>query len=542
MTDLGSDKNASNQFVKPRIFDWFIAMLAISVGLSTMLISNCDLNSSLQRVTPFLFTFQVMYVCSGLGLLIYYLFRAQSFWYYLFRGLLVLAFFVSCLIGFIIKDYYSVLIFVLLSFLTLLTTIDLHRSEKKFGLFVYTFALLFPCVYLISPSEYDVSFLHFHNRDRLVVAGIWFFLILLAGLIALIIRKKGAKENLIIVFGGGIFFVLISFWMVDILAWQKSIILLVVGITCFILRPWREFNFKVLINRYIFLALFLFTNSLIFLYIFSLLIIQNNTMLLEKSDLKDKIYHAKNLVEEIIEEDITTLEFVALNKELKKALKERDENILAGFTQVVYYSQFYLSRVVIADPDGEILTVYPNGKDLDGSLNYKENFYGAKEKRDTYIFDKLLSMHPEQQLILTITTPVFGEKDEVLGYLSMVLDKNRIEHKLQQLANIEKGQFFFMMDENGKIIFHPDKSIEGRMVNIGEMKENEVIETFGFDNEMILQTSISVDSVDWLIVASSLVEELLNPIKIVGIIAYTIILTFIGGLILVFYLMRKKFY
>ena len=125
-----------------------------------------------------------------------------------------------------------------------------------------------------------------------------------------------------------------------------------------------------------------------------------------------------------------------------------------------------IDSVSITDAQGYVLTAFPhNSQYRKGDfMGYTGYFQKAVQQQWTYISDVLLSDNNEP--ILAICIPLIDERGKLERVVSLTLNlnENRFLRTLFQNVELGAGGYVYILDRNGRILSHPDKSYIGSEV------------------------------------------------------------------------------
>ena len=122
-----------------------------------------------------------------------------------------------------------------------------------------------------------------------------------------------------------------------------------------------------------------------------------------------------------------------------------------------------IDSVSVADATGYVLASFPNNSEYRPGeyMGYTGYFQKAVQQRWTYISDVLMSVNG--QPIIVICIPLRDERGEFKRVVSLTLnlDENRFLHTLFQNVDLGASGYVYIIDKNGRILSHPDKSYIG---------------------------------------------------------------------------------
>ncbi len=207
----------------------------------------------------------------------------------------------------------------------------------------------------------------------------------------------------------------------------------------------------------------------------------------------------------------------------------------AEVDRLKYQSDHYNS-VVIGDAEGRLINFSPNILNIDrNKIQTTPGIQASLKNKKTYISSPYYSV--KDNLIVFLSQPIFDKDNHYKGFIGSAIylkQKNIINHLLTINYSYKKS-YMYVIDQNNKIIFHPDTKRIGETVrnNTGlkymQATKNgniRLINSRGVDN---LAGFSYIPSTKWLIVSQQPTNELLEQ-------ASTIIYKVTGGIFL-FYLL-----
>ncbi len=129
------------------------------------------------------------------------------------------------------------------------------------------------------------------------------------------------------------------------------------------------------------------------------------------------------------------------------------------------------NSIIIVNKQGEILGVSPQSLELQ---NRKVDSFGTKAAlsyRIPMISEPYISM--AGNLLIFISQPLFDKNSNFIGYVggTLYLKRASILNQLLQVHFYQDGSYLYVVDENHRLLYHPDKSRIGEQVF-----DNQVIE------------------------------------------------------------------
>lgn len=263
----------------------------------------------------------------------------------------------------------------------------------------------------------------------------------------------------------------------------------------------------------------------------SYLIVKNqliNNSLVINSEYANKIAlntdnHFKNILKE--------LEYSA------KTLGENFDNFQAREAEVnrLKYQTNHYNSVSIGDTSGRLINFSPNILNIDrNKVQTTPGVRASLKQKKTYISSPYYSL--TGNLIIFLSQPIFDKNNKYKGFIgsAIYLKQENIINQLLTINHSYKKSYMYVIDQDNKIIFHPDVKRIGETVSnntgLEEMTTKQsgslrLINSRGMDN---LAGFSHISTTNWTIVSQQPTNELLKQ-------ASSIIYKVSGG-ILLFYL------
>lgn len=214
--------------------------------------------------------------------------------------------------------------------------------------------------------------------------------------------------------------------------------------------------------------------------------------------------------------------FESMLSELKYSAQIVGENFLNGQVLKAEVSRLKgqsqkFNSITIVDKNAFILEYSPQTLHVEKKKQYKTvGITEALKLKKTYISSPYKGL--SNNLIVLIAQPIFNSKHEFLGIVtgSIYLNKENLVSELLATSYSHKKSYTYVVDNNNKIIFHPDKS------RIGDSLKNNtgmnyitshstgkiaLINSKGVEN---LAGFATIPSVNWIVVSQQPTLELLS--------------------------------
>lgn len=438
------------------LFDWCIGMASIVLGTAMMFLTQ-SLEEFGKTSGVLLIPLRVTLVAAGIGLLLMDITgRTKSAWYRLYLWILAAGYGTGAIALLLGRDTGGAVLFFLFCGAIIINATTTLTGGRLLILLAYAINAVLPVVYVWGMSGLGTTWgiPQFILNYRDLVVAVWMVIALGLGLI--VWRKSADMEKrtvtlcILIAISTGF----LSWWYSSQVYWGRALVLLLVSIMIAFKPVWDTlFVSRVRERRMMIHALGLVL--LLYLVTIGFLTLAQYTIIsYAKQQLIDKTTYGTSLITSTIRSMKTTLESVSRNSLLISGIDTQDTTVLLGLTRGIFEAQRDFRSVTTMDRDGNVLTIYP----LIGSeseKNYANRFdvIQARTSGRTYVSNLLLSeLDPTIVPTVYITVPVYKQDDEIVGMVSGMLDLDRLGAVLEELAAGAMGEYFVLLDSDGKKI------------------------------------------------------------------------------------------
>ena len=159
-------------------------------------------------------------------------------------------------------------------------------------------------------------------------------------------------------------------------------------------------------------------------------------------------------LEEKINTEISNAKTFADRPLVIKALKSNDPKALIGHLKNFIGNSLSIEKVVITDPLGIGIAVYPEDAPVSGlDFSEKDWYRGVSALWRPYVSDFFLRTAEPQRYLFAIAIPIKEEDGNILGI--MVIHPKEDYFK-DELSGMHLGSgFIYVVDKNGNLIYHP---------------------------------------------------------------------------------------
>jgi len=528
----------------PSLFDWFVGIGSIVLGLAMFLFSRVYEEFSFEQFLPIMPAIRVTLIAGGFGLLLTDIVsRKLSMWHKVFHWALVFAYAFYTFVLLRTGNWEGVVLFGTLMVTLLFTFFTGIGGLAGFAIYVVGFLALLPTVVVFAPDSATIApFISMVPLPTVFVAYTWIVLVGIAAFVIWIGYMRDRRVFWIGMLGVSILLVILSMHYANNLAWGRSLFILITGILSLFVPVWQSLTFAHKRDRAFIFGAF---GTLLLFYIIVigvLRVMQTNVTDYASRELVNKVSYGKSLLESTIASTKTSLSSAATNSLLVDAIgrKDSDDDLLA-VTKALFEGMTAMRRVTIISSDGEVLATYPHIVADASNFSQSDYVIAATTTRRTVMTDVLEGPSDAKRRSIVIASPVVNSNNTVIGVVAGILDLETLGNKLQQIASATTGEYFVVIDQSGKRIIHKDTSQLG-----GAVDERDPIrkattggrgidQWYGVDGVRTLVAYDSVNSdANWSIAVKAPIVQILQATNAATITIFSVIILsiFIVGLFL----------
>lgn len=193
-------------------------------------------------------------------------------------------------------------------------------------------------------------------------------------------------------------------------------------------------------------------------------------------------------------------------------INHMDKIEMADLLSVAVEKYPLVSQMYVMDPSG--MQIYKTSGDL-GDRSDRDYFTKAKSGVLNYS-DVIISKSTSQPIVV-LATPIF-KNGKVVGVLGGSIDLSILSEIIKN-DTLGEGGYAFIVDNNGKVIAHPDQTLVTDMYDATELKPvSEVIQghsdirPYTFEGEEKLASYVYMEKLGWGIVAQSVEKVALQAV------------------------------
>ncbi len=465
----------------PNLFDWFAGLAAVIAGVGLFLFNSSVVRPEVTGFSHIVFAIRLILIAAGGGVLASAVVVQTRGWHKVFHGLLGT---LGLINGWILlrgDDVDGAILYGIMG-LVLWIGLGIHtRGILLLGIYLTILAILFP-VWLVgfatTPKIAAVV-------STMGISPAWFdatiTILSLAYLVLFWIGHRGNRVLLTVssvlvalgCFGGALWYGLVQYW-------SRAFFLITLGFFAGIMPYWQALcDVAPRRQRLLFHGLFAVGGGVLVCAVFVVYLLQRNLWATSTSEFFNRISTAQNVLTSAVEAAQSAAVMTAANGDVTAALTKKDVAPLIAASKLLYESNSTIRRVVFLSASGEGVSLYPYGTFDLSNYAFREYFIKARDTKAPYISNIFqAAVDHAGRYVTVVAVPVLNAKGEFAGVLAVSMDLDRLGLKLRQLAVESRGEYFIIVDQNKKILSHPDSKRIGM-----QLPEDDLIYTVDVDKK-----------------------------------------------------------
>lgn len=537
----------------PDLFDWFLSLTAIFLGISYFLFPLHYQYISIEPYRIWVMVIKFALIGLGITLMVTDVFLPVKKFHHhiIIRVPLILAFAGLSAIIYLTGEHWSATYFLSLAVFTFLPIFWSKGAFFKFTGFVYFLVLVSGFVWARDPQVFVFADI----RDFVYAFPGIFEIILTAGasiFFILVIFTYYKSQALLFLLSWvlSVLFFLLSISFINDQSWNKAVVTLMIGSFGLVIPFHKEFDTLSKFSRKDVIISFSWIVLILVVGVAVIFYTQNTFKSFVVEESQKKVETGAKLVDSFMQDTIMFVDIIAQAPALldlldsKKISKDKLEDIIKS----EYQGSTTLKRLVIFDSNGNVLALYPPGdfKMLQDNFAAQEYFKRAKEYKATAVSELIVSKTDKDQGSIVVAAPILDINGEVKGVIGGGIDISELEDKLS-VINFNDGGSFVLADNNTNIFIHEDKDLIGTLAELNTALVRGVegysgsIEGYSENGILSLQTYSHIPKVSWGIVVQQPISEAFRESSLVSLTIFLItILSGVGALLVTIYLKKRR--
>lgn len=504
----------------PRLFDWFISLSSIILGISMYLHTKQVDLLVVGRFSMWFGPIRIALIAGGFGLILadmiqeeYLRFRNMSSY---FRFLLFLTYAILSIILLTGNDIDGFLIHGLFAIAILMEAVMDVRSSTAYMLYIQGLLIGTALIFVIFPTDAGLSTIT--TVLFAILDGYrWVWLMVVTSFVLVTLFGFFWEKNVLKISSSicGSLLVLLAIYYANNNYWSRAFFVMISGMIGVILPFWDKFKEKFETDRPLVFRMFgtvLMSFSLVVVLIGivqSILLTDANVNLAEKAD------YGKIISERTVDNVFSTLEGVATNPVFVTAVIKNDVVTIDGFAKSIFKNNSDLGEVITINKMGKPVSSYPFSVEIMNSYYTNELFLKNTLGGLKYFSRTIESVPGVSKNAIVIAVPISNAttKEEV-GILVAPIDVASLGDRLSEIAFAD--QRITLIDGNGRWIVNSDPKLLGEL--IPEADTTSLVwnkdggSEIGYDNngKYSLFRSNKSNVIGWTVVATQPVFSILD--------------------------------
>lgn len=543
-------ENLIKKIHTPSIFDWFVALLSIFVGLSYFLF---PLYTQLRSFDSYLVLFSFLrgiLIFLGVGLIASDILGYREKVYHLGLHFLIGALFLFA--GLILLETGNIMQSVgnfAIAILLLLTSFLKLDELKKFTFFLLFLAVVAGIMFVLNPELFPSRTLSFLISENRILFGL--FWASLFGLVVWMLVLKKIRESsfgllpYIILAAGALFYAALS---IKNGFWESGVYSLVLGSFALILPFRYKFDSFSKFSKKELLEAFAWFVTVLVIGVGLVFYLQQSFKSYVAQESQKSLKLGIKIVESYIEESRRAIVSFSQDEDLIAtfSVTKMDIDKLDQLGRKFYLNSTTFRRVIFIDEEGKGVTVYPADESFKGvDLSERNYFRQAKTNKRIAISEVIKPVIPGVPAAIVIAAPILDQNENFRGVVGGSVDFVKLTSKMNEIKFGSDG-IFVIADSSRKIILHPDEKMLLESVEANEALllavdgKSGQIEGFSNKGKLQLQSFAPIEFLGWGIVAQQPLAEVLRQSSTTAFMIFLVtILSGIGSLLAVLYIRKR---
>ena len=523
---------ASHRVEVPSLFDWFVGIGSIVLGLAMFLFSRVYEEFSFEQFLPIVPAIRMTLIAGGFGILLTDIVsRKSSIWHQVFHWALVFAYAFYTFVLIRTGNWEGVVIFGALTIALVITFFTGIGGIAGFAVYVVGLLALLPAVAVLVPDQSTFPpLVSFIPVSGMYISYIWVALELGVACIIWLGYMRDKRVFWIGMVGVSILLVALSIHYAAALAWGRSLFILITAMLSLFVPVWQSLTFTHKRDRAFIFSAF---GTLLLLYILVigvLRVMQTNVIDYASREFENKVSYGKSLIESTLISTKTSLSSAAANPLLISAEQTGKKDEMLSFVRALFEGSAMFHSVTLLGSTGELLAMYPLSVQKVTNFAQSDYFIGATTTKNivtSTIYESESGSVHEKAVVIAV--PVLNSKRAVIGVIAGSLDLGNLGNKLQQIASAQNGEYFVVIDVSGKRIINQDTAQVGLPVDtndpirLGLAGGQGVTEGYNADNvrSIVAYNSINTDT-GWAIAVKAPVTQVLRATNAASITIFSV--------------------
>ena len=454
----------------PKLFDWLVALASIVLGMS-MFLYNRQLDLFIAgNLTDWFLPIRLTLIIAGFGLILADMIQEEFSVYKhinnIFRTILVIVYFVLAYLQMKTGDMDGLIINGLFGVTILIEAVFGVLSSTAYMFYISSLVVGILLAFRYFPSTTGLSSIS-AVVYRYIDGYSWILLVFVISVIFSVVWGyfTGRKILKIILCLCGVSLIALSAHYASESYWARSFFVLITAMIGMLLPFWERFKNRIDSDRTLVFKMFgsiLMTFSMAVVLIGVVQSILTNEAMVSLSDKAD---YGKLLVDNAVDSSLSALEGLSENSLFREALKKNRRADLESFMKASFKNNLEFSSVAVVNIGGSPVAVYPF---MDESIEVDFrglSYFGDVARGELRHFSSRAEEYPySDEETVVVGVPVRESNGDVIGAVFAAYNMNVLADRLQEMADDLQGQYFGVLDVDGRWLMNKNESLLGSKV------------------------------------------------------------------------------
>jgi len=504
----------------PRLFDWFIGLSSIILGISMFLHTKQVDALQVGRFSMWFTPIRVSLILSGIGLIVSDMIQEEFIRYRnlsnYFRVVLFATYAGLSWILLMGNDADGLAIYGLFAMAILIEAVFAVRSSTAYMLYIQGLLIATALIFFFYPADPSLS--PIAGGLLAMLDGfkwVWFFVVV--SLVMVTLYGFFWDKKVLKTFSAfcGILLIFLALYFANNNYWDRAFFVLIAGMIGMIMPFWETFKSKFKTDRPMVFRMFGTVLMFFSLVIVLISIVQSILMKDANINLAEKADFGRLTAENTVLGGFSALDGIAQNPLFQKAFKAGDREGMDSFTKAIFKNNADLGMVLVLDSSGKTISTYPFSSFIVGRSYAGDSFFRNIIGENKYFSRTLEPLEGVSKSAVIIGTPI-TEKGVVIGAMVATINLDALGDRMDEIATTSLEQRVVLVDGGGRWLSAPQVGITGEKITESDttnlMWSRPAGAEIGYDSEgkYTLFRSSKAKDLSWTVVISEPVFSILD--------------------------------
>ncbi len=454
----------------PRLFDWFISLSSIILGISMFLHTKQVDVLLVGRYSMWFGPIRISLMLSGLGLIVADMIQEEFLRYRslsnYFRAVLVATYAGLAWILLLGADIDGFAIYGLFAVAILIEAAFAVKSSTAYMVYIQSFLIATALIFFYYPADPSLSAIG-GGLVQILDGYKWLWLVVVGFLVSVTLYGFFWEKKVLKTYSAfcGMLLIILALYFANSNYWDRAFFVLIAGMIGMIEPIWETFKLKFQTDRP--MVFRMFGIILMFFSLVVVLISITQSILMEDANrnLAEKSDFGRILINNTVDDGFSALDGIAQNPLFQNAFKARDSEGMDSFTKAIFRNNVDLGVVVALDNKGEAVSSYPYSSNI-LRQNYSRDIFFRNTIGEIRYFSRTIEpLGGVSETSIIIATPIVEKGSVVIGAMLATIDLNSLGDRLSEITAPALDQKVMLIDGEGRWLFTREGGRVGEKIN-----------------------------------------------------------------------------